>query len=100
MDFLTKYNEHKEKWERINEIKKQISLCVSMNMSVPKLIKRYEYNLYKGTVVYMGKRFYYGIRTLRSQELNMSFIQREIVYYILKWECKERGIEYPPRLEG
>jgi len=24
MDFLTKYNEHKEKWERINEMEKKM----------------------------------------------------------------------------
>jgi len=98
-DFMTRYNEYKEKWERIHKIREQISLCVSINMSVPELIsKDGYYNLYEVRLVYSGKEFLVGVQST-LEHLNLSRIKDQIVQHILKWECKERGIEYPPRME-
>lgn len=89
-DLIAKYNTLEKKWKRIDEI---------INMSQPKLIKKCKtHYFYRGYVMYMSQKFYYGFSTI-SKKLNIPHIRDEIVYQILEWELKERGIEYPPRLK-
>ena len=95
-DFMTKYNEYREKWERIDKIKEQISLCVAMNMPKPTLVKSTYIEFYELRIMYLGQEFICAFTT--SGKPNLPYVKDKIAYHILKWECKERGLEYPPRL--
>ena len=100
MDFITKYNEYREKWERIDKIKEQISLCVAINMTQPKFEAEGDFwQTYSLRVMYSGKEFRFYFNTM-NKKFNLPYIKDEIAYHILKWECKERGIEYPPRMNS
>jgi len=92
-DFITRYNDYKEKQKRIDEIRKQISLCVSMNMSVPTLVKSKHFEFYTLRIMYSGQEFFCDFIT--SGEIDLPYIRDVIVHHILKWELKERGIESP-----
>jgi len=98
-DLMTRYNDLKEKRKRIDEIKKQIELCVSINMSQPKLIRNDgSFQFYELRIIYSGKEFLIRFHTILGK-IDLLHIKDQIVQHILKWELKERGIEYPPRLE-